>query len=151
VPVDETCPEPTEPLPTQTNESSDTRENSLEPNDAATSPAPELTDKDTEQTLAVYNPLVDIPPRYFNAAEALLVKLEAISELCWEPDSGDLCIRGQRLELTIGQFLRAVCVPFTKASLPPVCRQLLHRHDIQPRNHLLNRPQPPTWHPYFRF
>lgn len=94
--------------------------------------------------------LADIPPRYKTDAKALLDKLCSLEEVSWD-DTGSLCVRGSQLKLSIEEFLRAVSVPFTKTRLPPVCLQLLQRHQIKPRNHLLSRPQLHQWHQYFQF
>ena len=106
--------------------------------------------EDLESKEPDINPLHGFPPRFLKDAEAALAQLIEIEELSWDSVTGLLSIDQQRLSLTVTQLLRAICVPFTKPRIPSVCIELLYRHRIKPRNHLLYTAPEPKWHVYFK-
>lgn len=90
-----------------------------------------------------------ISSKYRPGARDLLKQLEGIPELSWDPE---VHIRGRGTGVTISELLRGLCVPFVKLRLPPQLRQLVSRHKLKCRNHLVVgtlHTQP--WHQYFQF
>ena len=104
------------------------------------------------------NILSRLPDRYKQAAESTLHRLLAIPELDLRIDaSGALQspfvhFRGKSIGLTTATLLKILSVPFTsRKELPENLLKHLIDQGIVPRNHLLTKPNPPKWHPYFRF
>ena len=97
------------------------------------------------------DPLKQVPPRYQQQATKLLHQLQTRPEFSWDPVSGQVFIRAKDQGISVGLFLRLVCVPFTKGSLPPDCRSILEQLGVKPRNHLINKAILPPWRPYFKF
>lgn len=99
--------------------------------------------------------LIDsIPNRFRKPASSLLDQLGSLDGIGWSkshPETeSEISIDGVAQGVSILQFLKATCVPFTTIRLPPTCRQFLERHSIKTRNHLTKTSDPPQWHPYFR-
>ena len=92
--------------------------------------------------------LVDIPPRFHKEATRLKIRLEQIPLL--DLTLKEVSLDKQPLGLSLGQLLRALCVPFVRSKLPAQLRRLLVKHGVKARNHLaLSEPLPP-WRTYFR-
>lgn len=104
-------------------------------------------------------PFALIPDRYRRLATLFLGELGRLEDIDWRKDpasalpsgSAEITINGVGQGITIQQFLKAVCVPFTPPLLTADCHHFLNRHNIKPRNHLIKSPNQPPWHPYFRF
>ena len=94
-------------------------------------------------------PSDQVPARFRAYAESLLEALESSGEFEWNGDS--ITVKGVCQNITMTDFLRAVCIPFTKCSVPDDCLQLMERLKIKPRNHILINKEPTQWHVYFKF
>ena len=96
-------------------------------------------------------PFDHLPSKYRDLAKDILERFESIAEFAWNQISGQVYVCGVDQGIGIVELLKAICVPFTKTPVPPACSDLLTRLSIKPRNHLINRPKLPPWHPYFKF
>ena len=95
--------------------------------------------------------LETFPKPFQKGAKQLLEQLEAAPSISWNQVTGLVYVRGKDQNITIGDLIKAVCIPFTATQVPPACSALLKELDIKPRNHLINAPKLPAWHPYFKF
>lgn len=92
----------------------------------------------------------DIPTGFRQAAQRTLSQLEALPDLGWSEDGGEVFFRERPLGLDLQQLLRALCVPFTPNRLPQDLLEFLGEKEIKCRNHLVGG-QLPAWHVYFPF
>lgn len=135
-----------EPIKEETKADSPTLE--AEP---ATGPVIEAESEEKEKPPNPAKSILDnIPLKFATIAQKLLERLEDFNDISWDPETNQVSVDKISQGITIQQFIKAVCVPFTTIKLPIDCVRFLDRHSIKTRNHLANLPKLPPWHPYFR-
>ena len=92
--------------------------------------------------------LNSIPAKYRKTAENALRRMEELT--CLDLASHPVTYSGKSLGLTVENLLKAVCVPFTRISLPDQLLSELKSAGIPIRNHLAQVKVLPKWHRFFR-
>ena len=95
------------------------------------------------------DPLEGIHKRFQKCTLELFNKLNDTPQFTWNQVTGQVYIDGHPQGIGIKNLLKAVCVPFTNTKIPPACVELIKSTGLKPRNHKLNTPTFPKWHPYF--
>ena len=91
--------------------------------------------------------LNSIPAKYRKTAEKVLATMNQLTNV--DLDSDPVIYSGKSLDLTVEDLLKAICVPFTRISLPDELLSEFKTAGIPIRNHLAQAKVLPKWHQFF--